>query len=92
MITYLEAVQKVYAARGPLAGAAESETHWLFSPSRSDIKLGPILVNRETGEVEQYDTNPHNWRPALKKFRAQEPTQLAIPEEFYEDPEQIKTH
>ena len=41
-------------------------------------------------EIEQYDTNPKNWRPVLKAFRAQEPTPRPIPTEFYEEPEHIK--
>ncbi|AMJ43748.1 peptidase M23 [Corynebacterium stationis] len=90
MITFDEAVEKVFQHRGPLAGAAETETHWLFSPSRPDNSIGPTLVNRETGEIEQYDTNPKNWRPVLKAFRAQEPTPQPIPTEFYEEPEHIK--
>ena len=90
MITFDEAVEKVFHHRGPLAGAAETETHWLFSASRPDNSIGPTLVNRETGEIEQYDTNPKNWRPVLKQFRAQEPKQMPIPEEFYEEPEHVK--
>ena len=49
MITFDEAVEKVFQHRGPLAGAAETDTHWLFSPSRPDNSIGPTLVNRETG-------------------------------------------
>ena len=90
MITFDEAVEKVFHHRGPLAGAAETETHWLFSASRPDNSIGPTLVNRETGEIEQYDTNTKNWRPVLKQFREQEPKHMPIPEEFYEEPEHIK--
>lgn len=90
MITFNEAAEKVFQHRGPLSGAAETETHWLFSASRPDNSIGPTLVNRETGEIEQYDTNPKNWRPVLQQFRAQGPTQVPIPDEFYEAPEQIK--
>lgn len=86
MITFHEAAAKVHAVRGPLAGAAETETHWLFSPSEPDSSLGPTFVNRETGDIEQLDTDPKNWKPRLQAFRAQEPRQLPIPQEFFAHP------
>lgn len=86
MISFHDAAAKVFEARGHLAGAAESETHWLFSPSTPDPQLGPTFVNRETGEIEQLDTDPKNWKPRLKEFRAQEPKPLPIPEEFFAHP------
>lgn len=86
MISFEEASRVAYSARGPLAGAAESETHWLFSPAVPDPKLGPTFVNRETGELEQLDTNPKNWKPRLQEFRAQDPQPRPIPREFFGHP------
>lgn len=86
-----EAVEKVYHARGPLAGAAESSTHWLFSPAFPDPQLGPTFVNRKTGEIEQLSTDPRQWHPVLAAFRRQQPEPRPIPQEFYAEPEDLPT-
>lgn len=90
MMEFQDAVAKAYQHRGPLSGAAETDTHWLFSPAHPDQELGPTFVNRETGELEQYDTDPRNWRPRLQLFRAQNPQPRPIPEQYFGEPEALE--
>ena len=87
---FYAAAERVFQLRGPLAGAAETATHWLFSPASPDPQRGPTFVERISGAVEQLSTDPREWKPRLQRFREQEPRPRPIPARFFAHPRSLR--